>query len=131
MCLAAVRHNGAAIDFVIDPVNVLQLASKSDRRLFNISNWTCGLVDALLASGHYTFKFQYCDSNGRVQKYKPEDLTKMMNLDEKHDYRLCVDVMKDNSYLYRLYPFDLNQELVDHIYDKVYKNNDQLMPEEK
>ena len=123
MCLVAVASNYCLIQFVYDPVIIVKLASKLDI-VHNITDWTCDLVDAFLASGQCKFYFQFYDADCFMSSYKPDDLKKMLNLNEEHEYRLYVNVIDSksdsSSETCIMHP---TQELVNHIYEKVYNKN--------
>lgn len=127
MCITAINKNSHMINFVYDPIMVAAIAIELEIVIY-IIKWTCDLVDALMASGKYQFRLKFYDSDGFVHKYKPEDLKRMLNLKQYHEYKLCVLIIHNTMYLPEIRcPA---QELIDHIYEKVYAHDNIMLAED-
>lgn len=124
MCQTSVIFNCGLIQFIYDPAIIVKLVSEHDL-IGDITNWTCDLFDAFMASDQVTIHFQLCYDNKILYTDSLEKLKKMCNINEKHDYMLSVEISTTGfgSGTCIMYP---TQELIDHIYNKVYQNNELL-----
>ena len=126
ICRTAVSTKRILINWIRNPISAVAIAGEFNV-IADITKWSCELVDAFLVSGQYTFRFKYYGGNGLWYICNPGDLN-YIDRDNYYDLRLVV--IKSESNIQSSVQH-LTRELVDHIYDKVYKNNDRLMTEEK
>lgn len=122
MCRDVVRNNGCFIRFVYDPVQIVSLVGGELRLVRYITDWTCDLVDAFLVSGQYTFKFQFCYDDNIVHSDYPNNLHKLLTLNEQHDSKLQIIVIRTESTAC-IFTTYITPELADYIYEKVYSKN--------
>ena len=111
MVRTAINQNSKLINWVHDPIQLVTLADELNA-VSDITNWSCDLINAFLASGKYTFKWA-----GRYE-YELVLLTHsevVRKSDESDDYyygRLCL-VIYNSDNISRGLIRDPSREMID------------------